>query len=156
MTRGPAVFSCCALKTKKGGSGRTMRASSYARASGFHLLPVLRISHSRTRRGIDRTPPKRVAQEEIWGEFRENLRAPGTAAGVPSHPATAFVRVNKTQTKRTPRVAVGSGGQTATRSCPVHRIPVSGRYKPTSFQASRIAVTPWPPAAHTEIRPRTG
>lgn len=50
------------------------------------------------------------------------------------------------------------GGQTATRSYPVYRPLTARRYKAAKeiSYASRIAVTPCPPAAQTEIRPRTG
>ncbi len=57
-----------------------------------------------------------------------------------------------------PRVAVGSGGQTATRSYCFIDGPAPGRYSLVEkfLYASRMAVTPWPPAAQIEISPRTG
>ena len=104
------------------------------------------VGHVGTGRRADRARQRR----------RESVH---TASGRRAHQGQEGSAAERVSTQnQEPRADVGSGGQTPTRSYPVYRPTPRRRYTPgeISSQASRIAATPWPPAAQIEIRPRTG
>ena len=167
-------------KQKRAGSGGHLGAFQFvSRSRSFTPVPTLWISHSRTRRRLDRTPRIPLKPEKSTAEFAENLKLGRpvlpSGRGVRRQHGATHVSTSMPRPLHIPernfsdvfRPAVSRGhaafpdGRAPQATPPgpmvgLRKLRLQALWSGSASYASKIAVTPCPPAAQTEIRPRTG